>query len=136
MPREMRFSRLLPLALALALIGLTALWGAWLVTGSGSAGQWPFALSAAFWPVLAWAGCRGRRRAAHAVPAWQTWCTRHAVRARPTRLATRPMQPAPPPRQPRNRATPASAAAIAASPEAKHKSTGERGPELAGAFKR
>ena len=40
MPREMRFSRLLPLALALALIGLTALWGGWLATGSGGAGQW------------------------------------------------------------------------------------------------
>jgi len=129
MPKEMRFSRLLPLALALALIGLTALWGGWLATGSGGAGQWPFALSAAFWPLLAWAGCRSPRRTAHAGPAWQTWRTMHAVRARPT-------QSAPPPAQPRNSATPASAAAIAASPEAKRESTGERGTELAGAFKR
>jgi hypothetical protein len=107
MPKEMRFSRLLPLALALALIGLTALWGGWLATGSGSAGQGPFALSAALWPLLAWAGCGSRRRAART-----------------------------PPRHPHASVTPATAAAVAASPEPKRESTGERSPEFAGAFKR
>jgi len=114
MPKEMRFSRLLPLALALALIGLTALWGGWLATGSGGAGQWPFALSAALWPLLAWAGCGSRRRAVRS-PRGQS---------------------ALPPGHPRNSEAPASAAAVAASPEPERESAGERSPEFAGAFKR
>ena len=129
MPREMPFSRLLPLALALALIGLTALWGGWLAAGSGSDGHWPFALSAALWPVLAWAGCRSRRRAAYAGRIQPRARTGHTPQAQSA-------QSAPPPVQARNSATPTSASAIAASPEAEREPTGERGPEFAGAFKR
>jgi len=61
MTKQMTLSRLIPLALALMLIGLTAFWGAWLGTRSGGEGQWPFALSALLWPVLAWVGCHSRR---------------------------------------------------------------------------
>ena len=136
MPREIPFSRLLPIALALTLIGLTALWGGWLATGSSGAGQWPFALSAALWPLLAWAGCCSRRRAAHAGPGRKTWRTRHAVRTRSTQSAPPLKQAAPPPAQARNRAILTSASVAASSPEAERKPTSERSPEFAGAFKR
>ncbi len=121
MPREIPFSRLLPVALALTLIGLTAFWGGWLAIGSGSTGQWPFAFSAALWPLLAWVGCCGRRR---------------AVRARSTQSAPPLTQADPPPGQPRNSVTPTLTTAITALPEAERESTGERSPEFAGAFKR
>lgn len=129
MPREMPFSRLLPLALALALIGLTALWGGWLAAGSGSDGHWPFALSAALWPVLAWAGCRDRQRAAYARRMQQRGRAGHTPQAQPAHAAS-------PPVQARHSATLSSVSATAASPEAEREPTGERSPEFAGAFKR
>lgn len=54
-------NRALPLALALTLIALTALWAGWIAAGFAAAPRWPFALCAASWPILAWAGCRRRK---------------------------------------------------------------------------
>ena len=55
-------NRALPLALALTLIALTALWAGWTASASAAVSRWPFALCAASWPLLAWAGCRRRKR--------------------------------------------------------------------------
>lgn len=55
-------NRTLPLALALTLIALTALWAGWIASASGAVSRWPFVLCAAAWPLLAWAGCRCHKR--------------------------------------------------------------------------
>lgn len=123
MTKEMTFRRLLPLALALMLIGLTAIWGTWLGTRAQGTGHWPFALSAALWPLLAWAGCHSRQ------------CSRRGARAnliraqlaRPTHAMAL-----------RFRAGQSSAFIVTAPPlpEAQREPARERGPEFAGAFKR
>ena len=119
MTKEMTLSRLIPLALALMLIGLTAFWGAWLGTRSGGEGQWPFALSALLWPVLAWVGCHSRRR------------SRRGVRA--GLVNVQPAQPAIIRRSAGH--TSASIPTVAASPETQRKPARERGAKLAGALK-
>ena len=52
--------RALPIAIALTLIALTLLWGAWVAATAPGVPPWPFALCAAACPALAWAGCRRR----------------------------------------------------------------------------
>ena len=123
MTKEMTLSRLLPLALALMLIGLTAVWGAWLGARSGGEGQWPFALIAVLWPVLAWAGCHSRRYSRRGVRAGLV----HSQSARPAQPAIVRLSAS---------HTSASIAPVATSPETQRKPARERGAELAGAFKR
>lgn len=114
MPNTTPLNRLLPLALALTLIALTAIWGGWIAIGSFEVDRWPFAVTATLWPALAWAGCRSRR----------------TTRREPPGTDQTPLlAPGAPEADPDRVAAPVS-------PEAEREPAGEGGPELAGAFQR
>ncbi len=62
MLNENLLKRALPLAPALALIALTAVWGGYIAAEASGSAHWPFALFATSWPLLAWAGCHRCKR--------------------------------------------------------------------------